>query len=250
MLKGLLIDLDGVLFVEDEVIPGALDAVRFFKKEGFVIRFVTNTTTKPVKGIYQKLLGMGFPVEIEEVITTPRLAVDYLKTKNISKIHLITNKEIQGDFVDFNITEREPEAIVIGDIGGTWDYNLINRLFRMVIDGAEIVALHKGKYWKSKNGLLIDIGFFVAGLEYSTGQEAVVIGKPSKPYFNIAVASTGLNPKELAMIGDDIVNDVAGAKKAGIKGILVRTGKYNAELVKNSGIEPDEIFDSIKDVVA
>jgi len=138
--------------------------------------------------------------------------------------------------------------VIVGDVGKSWDYDLMNRVFRMVIGGAELVALHKGRYWQVEDGLRMDIGAFVAGLEYATGKQATVIGKPSAEFFHLALADMRLDPEAVAMIGDDIGGDVGGAQSVGMKGVLVRTGKYREDLVSGSGITPDMIVDSIADI--
>ena len=117
----------------------------------------------------------------------------------------------------------------------------MNKVFGMVIRGAEMVALHKGRYWQMEDGLRMDIGAFVAGLEYVTGKSATVIGKPSESFFSLVLEDLGLGAGEVVMIGDDIINDIQGAQKAGMQAVLVKTGKYRPELVETSDVKPDLI---------
>ncbi|MEW6625083.1 MAG: TIGR01458 family HAD-type hydrolase [Bacillota bacterium] len=244
-IKGFLIDLDGVLYIDDEPIPGAVEAIAYLKDQGFILRFITNTTTQSIDSIYNKMTSMGFQVLKSEIVTTPTVARDYLRKENISSCYLLTNDEIKPVYQEFAITEHNPQAIVIGDVGDIWDYALMQKLFLMVMEGAQIVALHKGKYWRTKDGLKLDIGAFITGLEYVSGKEAVLIGKPSGTFFRLALFSMGLEPGEAAIIGDDIDNDIGGGKGIGLKGIIVRTGKYLAEKVEAAKIKPDLTIDSI-----
>jgi HAD superfamily hydrolase (TIGR01458 family) len=138
--------------------------------------------------------------------------------------------------------------VVIGDIGNAWTYDLLNNVFRLVTNGAELVALHRNKFWQTEAGLQMDIGAFVAGLEYVTGKTATVTGKPSPEFFAAALSRIGLKPGEVAMIGDDIDTDIGAAQAQGMMGILVKTGKYREAYVRASKIKPDLVLDSIADM--
>jgi len=157
-----------------------------------------------------------------------------------------------SEFDEFAVAESgsdaRPDVIVVGDIGTAWDYRLLSELFEQLIAGATLVALHKGRYYQGPDGLILDIGGFVAALEYAASVEAVVIGKPSSRFFQLAVSDMGLEPNEVVMIGDDIESDVGGAQRAGLRGILVRTGKYRGHLVEKSAVIPDLIIESIADL--
>ncbi len=245
-VRGFLIDINGVLYVGTEPIAGAAAAVEYLQQHKIPHRFVTNNTTTPVWQLAQKLQALGLPVEESEIFSTITATQVYLQMRGIRRIYPVLRREVQAEFAEmFYFDSEKPQAIVIGDIGEAWDYELMDRLFHYVLNGAEIIALHKGKYWQTEEGLKLDIGAFVAGLEYVTDRTAVVIGKPSPEFFKMALRSVELQPNEVAMIGDDIESDVGGAKQLGMYGILVRTGKYREELAMHSAVLPDMIIDSI-----
>jgi HAD superfamily hydrolase (TIGR01458 family) len=125
---------------------------------------------------------------------------------------------------------------------------VLNGAFRRLMDGAELIALQKNRYWETAEGLSLDAGPFVAALEYATGQEAEVVGKPSDAFFELAMGDLGVTAERAAMVGDDVEADVGGAIDAGLAGVLVRTGKYREDLAKASGIDPTATVDSIADV--
>jgi len=244
-ITGYLIDLDGVLYIGDEPIDGAIETIDFLKSHNIPCRFVTNTTTKSLDTLHGKIRDMGLPIDKGEIVSAPRAAVLHLRKIGCPVCYLSMNDDVRRDFAEFETSDTTPEVVVIGDIDDGWNYEIMSRLFHMIINGAEIVALHKGRYWHEPDGLRLDIGPFVAGLEYATGKKAAVIGKPNRAFFDMAVGDMGLKPSEVAMIGDDINSDIGGAQKAGLRGILVKTGKYREELAGESHVIPYVILESI-----
>jgi len=246
-IKGLLTDMDGVWFVEDRALPGAIEALARLRARSIPIRFVTNTTTTTRAQMARKMLEMGFDVEESEFVTTPTAAASLMRQAGIERVKLVISPSIRNEFP--GLTNNQPyQAIVIGDIGRAWNYDLMSELFRIVMDGAEIVALHKGRYWQVADGLALDIGAFVAGLEYATGKTAAVVGKPSPAMFYAAMTELGMESDDVVMIGDDIYNDIAGAQAAGLRGVLVKSGKYRESAVARSGVTPDLVIESIADL--
>ena len=138
---------------------------------------------------------------------------------------------------------------MIGDLDKDWNFDIVNDIFNKVLNGSKIVALHKGKYFKTSDGMQIDSGAFIKGIEYACSTNSIVVGKPEKEFFNIAINQINISKENLVMVGDDIVNDVNGAQNLGIKSILVKTGKYRKDLIEKSGITPDLIINSIDKVL-
>ena len=121
-------------------------------------------------------------------------------------------------------------------------------MFNELMNGAELIAMHMNKYWQTEQGLQMDIGAFVAGLEFVSGKQATIIGKPSREFFQLATSSLGFAPENVLIIGDDIENDVGGGQACGLTGVLVKTGKYREEVARESHITPDAVIDSIADI--
>src|SRR5215216_330204 len=248
-LRALLLDLDGVLYVEDEPLPGARKAVTELRERGLALRFVTNTTSQPRRLILERLRRLGFDVEAEELSTPAALAVARCVERGRRRAMLLVRDDVKEDFAELEDVEQA-EAVIVGDLGEAFDYGVLNRAFRRVIDGAELIALQKNRYWLRPDGLSLDVGPFVAALEYATSTEALVVGKPSKDFFATILSGIPVAAGDAAMVGDDVESDVGGALDAGLAGILVRTGKYREETVRASGVEPTAIVDSIADVPA
>jgi HAD superfamily hydrolase (TIGR01458 family) len=243
-VRGFLTDMDGVWFVGDAPVPGAAAALARLRARHLPVRFVTNTTTRTAAVLAQKMRRMGLDVPAEEFVTTPVATARWLRESGVSRVRLVVADAIRGEFAGFEESAR-PEAVVLGDVGSAFTYELLQDLFRTLMDGARLVAMHKGRYWQVADGLRMDIGAFVAGLEYATGRPATVIGKPSAEMFRAALASIGLPAGDVVMVGDDTDNDVAGAQRAGIRGVLVKTGKFRADAFARSGVRPDLVLDSI-----
>ncbi|MBO9999058.1 MAG: TIGR01458 family HAD-type hydrolase [Cyanobacteria bacterium SID2] len=249
-IEGFLLDLNGVFYVGDRLIDGAVETIKAFKTQNIPCRYLTNTTTQSIETFHRRLLNLGLPIEKSDIISAPYAAVLHLRQMDDPKCYLLLSDDAQQDFREFRQSDTEPDAIVIGDIGDRWDYNLMNDVFGKIVRGAELVALHKGRYWQGERGLQLDIGAFVTGLEYASGKTATVIGKPSLSFFKLALSDLGLSPYKVALIGDDINADVGGAQNAGIMGVLVKTGKYRPELAERVPVSPDRILNSIADLPA
>jgi len=247
-IKAFLIDLDGVLYNGNEIIEKAPEAIQYIKNKGYKTLFITNTTSISLKGIHQKLISLGFNVDEEEIFSAPKAAVNFLRKQNNPKCFFVLNDDLKEEFAEFGTDEFSPEYIVAGDIGNLWNSEVLNKVFKMILNGSKLLALHKGKYWLTENGLKFDIGLYVAGLEFVTGKQAIVMGKPSNDFFNTAIQKLNLKHHEVAIIGDNIDTDIGAAQFLGLLGILVRTGKYNEDYVIHSHIRPEVIIDSIIDV--
>ena len=246
----MLLDLDGVLYVEDEPIAGAVEAVAALRDRGLRLRFVTNTTSRPRGAILARLERLGIGVSEDEVITPARLAVDHCLAADRRRALLLMRDDVKGDLAGLEAVADRADVVVVGDLGEGFDYAVLNRAFRELLDGAELVALQKNRYWRTPDGLSLDVGPFVAALEYATGRDAVVVGKPAPAFFATVLAGLRVGPGDAVMVGDDVESDVGGALRAGLAGVLVRTGKYRAEVVAASGVEPTATVDSIADVPA
>jgi HAD superfamily hydrolase (TIGR01458 family) len=246
--RGILSDLDGVWFVGNQAVPGAERALQGIRARGLPVRFITNTTTQSLDDLAAKMHHLGFPVEPGEIINSPRAAALHLQSLGSPTCRLVVDDNVRGEFAAFQESDDTPDVVVIGDIGDRWSYDLMNEIFGLLIAGAKLVAMHRGRYWQTEAGLTLDIGAFVVGLEYAAGVEATVVGKPSPALFQSVLDDMKLKPHQVFMVGDDIHSDVGGAQRAGIPGVLVRTGKYREDMVARSDVHPEAIIDSVADL--
>lgn len=222
-INGVLLDLSGVLYVGDEALPGAVAALEKLRMLGLPVRFITNTTRTPRRKILEQVEQMGLDVPENELFTAPAAVRDLLIERGLRPALLI-HPGLREEFDDFEASD--PDAVVIGDAGDAFDYQHMNRAFRLLMEGAKFIAMGNNRYFREADGLSLDIGPFVSALEYATGRKALILGKPSPAFFLQAVASMELEPENVLMVGDDVSADVEGALEAGLMAALVRTGKY------------------------
>lgn len=226
MYQGVLLDISGVLYQDDEVLPGAVAAVRSLQQGGIALRLVTNTSRRTGEAIFYDLKRMGFAIAAEQLYTAPLAMLDYIESKKLRPYCLI-HPSLETEFA--RLDHSNPNAVVVCDAGDRFDYKSLNKAFQVLMnDRAELLAVGDNRCFRSRGRLHLDVGPFVKALEYASGKTAVVLGKPSADFFTIAVESMGLKPSQVLMVGDDVEADVAGAMAAGLDACLVKTGKYQA----------------------
>jgi HAD superfamily hydrolase (TIGR01458 family) len=247
-VEGLLLDLSGVIYVQDGAVPGATEALERLRSHDIPIRLVTNTTMRPRRSILERLERLGVEAQADELLTPATLAAKRCAEAGYESVALVVLDDLREDLEGLEQRGDRVDAVIVGDLGESWDYDVLNKAFRQLMEGAALIALQKNRYWETAEGLSLDAGPFVSALEYASGREAEVVGKPSEAFFELALADLGVRADRAAMVGDDVEADVGGAMDGGLAGILVRTGKYREGLVRETGIEPTATVDSIADV--
>jgi HAD superfamily hydrolase (TIGR01458 family) len=248
-VEGLLLDIDGVLVTSWEPIPGAIDAMAAFQEAGLPVRLITNTTTHTRTELAATLNASGFTVEPSMVVTAVTATAEHLRRAHPdAPVFVLSDGDARADLEGVTLVDEpaDAEVIVLGGASRDFTYATINDAFRRLMAGASLVAMHRNMFWRTSEGFELDAGAYVTGLEAAAGVEAVVCGKPAAEYFEAAVSALGVSADRAAMVGDDVVNDVDGARAAGLLGILVRTGKFReTDLERGS---PDRVVDSLADV--
>jgi len=252
-----LLDLDGTLYSGGAAITGAADALARLRERGVPYRLVTNTTSRSRAMLVQRLRGYGFDVSPEEIFTAIVAGSEVARGAGYVQVAPFTPEPALEDMEALELVggtsgrraERLPDAILVGDLGERWSYALMQEAFEYLTGGAAFIALGRDRYWLKDGRLALDAGPFVVGLEYATGRDATVAGKPNPAFYRAAILSLGLTVSgRVVMIGDDVWCDVEGAQLAGLQGWLVRTGKYRDSVLQESGIQPDRILDSIAEL--
>jgi HAD superfamily hydrolase (TIGR01458 family) len=250
-MAAILLDVDGVLHVSGQPIPGAASAVNRLRADGHRLRFVTNNTTRSRAVLADELRAMRVELDDDELQTTPRAAAGALAGR---RVLALTMPAIIEDLEGVQLVGESAEIVLIGgadegpETNNVFSYMNLARAFAELDAGADLYCLHKNPWWQTSRGPLLDAGAFVAGLEYAAGMEATVLGKPSPTYFLAALEAVDADPELTWMVGDDVETDIGGAQKHGMKTALVRTGKFRPDAVERSGITPDAILSSVADL--
>ena len=248
-MTAILLDIDGVLHVSGEVIPGAPEAVRALRAAGHGVRFVTNNTTRARSQLAGELRSLGIQLDEEDVSTTPIAAGKLLEGLRVLPL---TMESIRPDLAEHvTLVDQGAEAVLVGgadetdETGRVFAYEELNRAFAALRDGARLVCLHKNRWWQTSRGPLLDAGAFVAGLEYAAQTEAEIVGKPTPAYFESALDELAATARDAVMVGDDVEADIGGAKRVGMQAVLVRTGKFRPAALEEADPQPDAVIDSI-----
>jgi phospholysine phosphohistidine inorganic pyrophosphate phosphatase len=251
-----LLDLDGTLYAGGAAVRGAPETIQRLRRDGTPFRLVTNTTSRSRTMLVERLREYGFQVRPEEIFSATLAGAALAREGGYRVLAPFLPPAGLEDLAGFElvggVTGRRghPDAVVLGDLGEAWTYALLQEAFEYVMGGAAILALSRDRYWQRGDRLALDAGPFVRALEYATGVEARVAGKPSPAFYAAALASLGLEVSaRAAMVGDDLWSDVEGAQRAGLQGWLVRTGKFRQETLRDSGITPDRVLPSVAALV-
>lgn len=246
-IEAVVFDVDGVLCEHDVPIAGAVETVAAVADAGIPYRLLTNTTSKGRRLLAENLIESGFPVTAEQIHCPPHAAGEYLRKHGSSAFLLVQDGALE-DFDGVPRREAGADVVVVGDLEAGWTFELLNRAFRVLHGGdARLFGLGRSRYWKAPAGPQLDAGPFIAALEYAAGVEALIFGKPDQVIFEAVIAELGVPAERVAMVGDDIRSDVQAAMNVGMKGVLVRTGKFR-EADLDAGFEPDLVLDSVSDL--
>jgi HAD superfamily hydrolase (TIGR01450 family) len=268
-IEAFVLDADGVLILKGEEIPGSGAALERLEARGTPYRVVTNFSLAHRDTLAARFAQGGTPIPADRFITALSATAAYTLAefpgrplfvlaapdalREFDGQHLLTRDEAEAGAADV-------AAVVIGDIGDDLSFPNLDTAFRLIRGGAAFLAMHRNPWWLTPRGPTLDAGAIVVGLEFSTGQKATVLGKPSPFVFRQALdalrADLGrrIPAASAAMVGDDLDADVRAAQRVGLRGILVLTGKVAshevAQRVDGRKRPPDAIAASLAEVVA
>lgn len=255
--RAFLLDLDGTLYQGGGPVAGAPGVLDTLRRRGIPFRLVTNTSSRPRAALLDRLAEYGFQVEPDEVFTSIGAGTALARRRGFRRLLPLVAPAALEDLAGFALSGGTSgraaggpvDAVLVGDLGEGWNWALMQEAFARLMDGAALIALSRDRYWRRDDGLVLDMGPFVAGLEYAAGITAEIAGKPSEVFYDMvrdALDPAGEIPREaIAMVGDDVWSDVGGAQRAGFQGWLVRTGKFRDDALARSGVTPDRVLDSV-----
>ncbi|MET0984997.1 MAG: TIGR01458 family HAD-type hydrolase [Steroidobacteraceae bacterium] len=252
-MRALLIDLDGVVYQGEQLVPGAAGVLAWVQERQIRHLFVTNTTSRSRRALAERLASFGLTVPVDTLWTPAVAARQWLVENTSGPIALFVSDAAREDFESLPWLDASAEtgaaSVVIGDLANEWSYERLNRAFRLLMQEPQpaFIALGTTRYWLAADGLRLDAGPFVSALEFAVNRSATVIGKPSQLFFAQALERLDCDATQAVMIGDDIVSDVGAAQRLGVRGVLVRTGKFRPHDLEG-GVTPDAVLASIVDL--
>ncbi|HSL58870.1 MAG TPA: TIGR01458 family HAD-type hydrolase [Acidimicrobiales bacterium] len=251
-VDGLLVDIDGVLTVSWEPIPGAAAAHRRLREAGVPMRYATNTTSRSRAAVAEALRAAGFEVDAHEIVNAPAATAALLRRDHPgARCLLVTEGDPTDDLEGVTLVDEPPiDVVVLGGAGPAYTHEALTRAFRALLDGAALVAMHRNSWWRTADGLTLDTGAYLVGLEAAAGVTAEVAGKPAPAFLAAGLDALGLPAERVAMVGDDVESDVLGAQANGLTGVLVRTGKFRPDDLAHLDGSPDVVLDGFADVPA
>jgi HAD superfamily hydrolase (TIGR01458 family) len=250
--RAVLLDIDGVLAISWRPLDGAIDALRAIRKARLPYALLTNTTSRSRASIAKTLAGAGFPVKADHILTAPAVAAAYLREHRPgARVFLLNSGDVAEDLKGIRLVDEHerPDVVLTGGAGPEFGYAALNHAFRHLQRGAELMAMHANLFWRTSDGMQLDAGAFLLGLERAADTDVEVLGKPARSFFATALDQLRSSAEDAVMVGDDVESDVLGAQAHGITGVLVRTGKYR--LGAEHGVDgryPDHVIDSVADL--
>jgi len=248
-VKGVILDIDGVLQFQGRVYPGAIEAVQTLRDAGLVLRFLSNSTLHSRRSRAERLNQMGFRVSPDEIITASSATAAYLRTLHPRSCWVMLDGAGREEFQDFVQDEDNPEYIVIGDNRSRFNFDTLNRALRLLLRGAKLVAMSPELLDASLGDVELNVGAWALMLERASGVQAVYVGKPSPYVFAMTLATMGLAKHEVIVVGDRLSSDIRGANDFGVRSVLVKTGEYALGQTQGDA-RPDWVLDSVADLPA
>jgi HAD superfamily hydrolase (TIGR01458 family) len=250
MIKGIILDIDGTLTHDGSAIKGAVDVIANLRKSNFKLRFVTNTTGRSPEQISGQLAQLGFDIYPEEIQTSVTACQHYLSTNLQGKSGYFAVPDVTMPMLKgFVNNDSDPSFVVIGDLDDEFSYEMLNRLFNFVHNGAQLIAFHRNPYYFKEGKTFLDSGAFTRAFEGITNKQAVITGKPSSALFDGAVSSMEVKPEQVVVVGDDVSSDILGAQNANLVSILVGTGKFKPEHLKRGFPQANAFIESLSELI-
>ncbi|XP_075390517.1 phospholysine phosphohistidine inorganic pyrophosphate phosphatase [Tenrec ecaudatus] len=251
-VRGVLLDISGVLYDGGEgggtPIAGSVEAVARLKRSGLKVRFCTNESQKSRRELVQLLCRLGFHLSEGEVTAPAPAACQLLRARGL-RPHLLIHDGLRSEF--HQVDTSNPNCVVIADAADGFSFQNMNKAFQvlMELETPVLISLGKGRYYKEAAGLMLDVGAYTKALEYACGIEAEVVGKPSPEFFKSALQELGVDAHQAIMIGDDIVGDVGGAQRCGMRALQVRTGKFRPSDEHHPEVQADGYVANLAEAV-
>ncbi|GAB6136367.1 HAD-IIA family hydrolase [Thermococcus prieurii] len=256
---GIVFDMDGVLYRGNRPIEGSREVIKYLKEKGIPFVFLTNNSTKTPEAYRQKLLSMGMEVPAERIVTSG-LATRLYMAKHLKpgKVFVIGGEGLHEEMERLgwgtvSLEEcregkwKEIEHVVVG-LDPELTYEKLKYGTLAIRNGASFIGTNPDTTYPAEEGLYPGAGAIIASLKASTDREPIIIGKPNEPAYEVVREKLG-PVDEVWIVGDRLDTDIAFAKRFGMKAIMVLTGVSTLEEVERSGVKPDLVLPSVRELL-
>jgi len=250
MSYGFLIDMDGVIYRDDELIPGAKAFIDLLLDREIPFLFLTNNSQRTQRDVPFRLRRLGIRVDHSHVFTCAIATSRFLAEQKpngtafvIGEGGLLTSLHHDG----YAIVDHDPDYVVVGE-GRVFNFEMIEKATTLIMNGARLIATNPDPNCPTPSGVRPGCGAIVAMLEKATGIEAFSVGKPSPVMMRAARKELGLSTSQTVMVGDTMKTDILGGEQMGYSTVLVLTGSTRRDDLKRFAYSPDFIAESIADL--
>lgn len=248
--KCFLFDMDGTVYLDDHLLPGALELTGYLERQQFPYYFLTNNSSRSRAAYVDKLADLGLRVPLETIISSGEATAAYLQKRQPgARLYLVGTPSLEREFNDFGfqLVEIEPDMVVLG-FDTTLTYEKIWRMCSYVRNGLPYIATHPDINCPTVDGYMPDIGAILALVSASTGREPdVIVGKPHQPMVEVILDRTGFEASEIVMVGDRLYTDIA-LGESGLTTVLVLSGETKQKDLEISVFKPDFISQDLAEL--
>ncbi|WP_075072570.1 HAD-IIA family hydrolase [Longilinea arvoryzae] len=247
-IRMIIMDVDGVICSSGQVVPEALEILEVLLSKNIIVKFLTNDAISSRASRIEELNSQGLHININEIYTASSLTADYIRQIGCPKTLLLMNGEGVDEFYNIPLVEEDPEVVVVGDFFASYSRSKLERAFEAISKGSLFIAMQKNRYWMDGERSMIDIGFWVKGLEYCTGVEAKIVGKPSLESYQRVLTDSKCQPHEAIMVSDDLFSDLVGAKRAGLFTIHLQSTEMEQFPIQDNILPADLTINSLLEI--
>lgn len=241
--RAFVFDLDGTIFLDDHLLPGAPELLATLDAAGVPFFFLTNNSSKSASDYAEKLQRLGLPYGENCIVSSGLATALYLqKRKPGAKLYVVGTPSLEQEFTrhGFDLGDRSPDFAVLG-FDTTLTYARLRTFCDLLREGVPYIATHPDINCPTGSGFMPDIGAFMALIAASTGRDPdVIVGKPNPPIVEAVSDLTGIPLEELVMVGDRLYTDIA-LGRAGLMTLLVLTGETKENDLVDSPYIPDAV---------
>lgn len=250
MKQGLLIDMDGVIYGGDKLIPGADVFINNLIKSDIPFTFMTNNSQRTPREVLNKLKRMGIKVTENHVYTSARATGQFIASqKPAASVYVLGEGGLIQSLLDNDLVmvDSDPDFVVLGE-GRNFTLEMVQRAVDMILEGAKLIITNRDPSPKKKGWNNLGIAATSAMIEEATGLEGFVVGKPSPVMMRSARKFIGLETAGTTVIGDTMETDIHGGVVMGYKTILTLSGVFDKENLNKYAFQPDLIINSVADL--